>query len=185
MAKTQIKKLVQGPLTAAAQDEEGNALPPVVTFKFPDDTEQSLDLSTLSPDVIMRLAIHGASQKIGDSFAGAASEENPLAYAKGRVADVMKQLQNAEWRVTVAGGPRATLLARALARITGEDLEDCIEVVENLEDEQKKALRKDPRIKQASADIKLEDAQKAKERAAAAGGVDNADAQADLGSLFS
>lgn len=180
---TQIKKLVQGPLTASPAEA------PAVIFKLPptvngdgetvDGKTFLLSLENLSEDIITRLALHGLSQKVGDSFAGAGEEPNPLKYAEERIIETYEQLRKGEWRVTVAGGPRASLLARALARVTGHSLEEAIEVVEGLDDEQKKAIRKDPAIKKASADIKLEDAQKAKERAEGAAGEGS-----DLAGLF-
>ena len=53
----------------------------------------TFDLSKVSPDNVIRLALHGASQKIGDSYAGAKdSGEDPVAYAKAAIADTIKQL---------------------------------------------------------------------------------------------
>lgn len=182
-------KSVSGPLTTAVDDAPG------VVIKFPDESLLSLVLEKLSESVVTRLAVHGLSQKLGDSFAGAASEENPLTYAKERVAAVIKQLTDGEWRVTGAGGPRVTLLARALARATGQTLEAAIEVLTEKEaeldnEETKKAdnpwkqwqanLRSQPAVKKATSDIKLEDATKA-----AAAAPDAKTQQADLGALFS
>ena len=182
---TQVKKVVQGPFTALERDDDGNDLEPGVTFVV-DGEEHTILLSELPESVVTRLAVHGISQKVGDSYASAASVEDmtPLAYAKKQIAETIQQLRGGEWRVTVAGGPKATLLARALARVTGRTLEESISAVENLNDEQKKAYRKDPRIVAASAEIKLEDAQKAKERAANRAGQTDAEPTVDLGSAF-
>lgn len=173
---TQIKKTVSGPLTA---NEDGM---PAVTFDFPDDSQIVAEFGKLPEEVQIRLGVHGLAQKLGDSFSGAGKEENPLGYAKRRVSEVLAQLTAGDWRVTGEGGTRASLLARALSRVHGSDVEDCINVIDGMDDEAKKKLRKDPRIVQATADIKLEDAQAAKERAGKTT-TDEA-ATVDLGSLF-
>ncbi len=174
---TQIKKVVSGPLTANVEEPAG------VVFQYPDGKSISVLLSELSQDMITRLAVHGISQKLGDAYASASKQENPLGWAKEQVQEGLKQLKEGDWRVTTAGGPRATLLARALARATGNELDAAIEVVDGLDDDQRKALHKDPAIKQAKAAIKLEDAQKAAERAKGATAEEGSGA--DLGAMFS
>lgn len=188
MSKT-FSKSVSGPLTATPDGEAA------VAITFPDDSVLGLALSKLSAAVVTRLAIHGLSQKLGDSYASASSQENPLAFAKERVKSVIEQLLAGEWRVTAEGGPRVTLLARALARATGQTVDAAVEVLANkqaeLDNEGKKLadnpwkqfqkqLRGQPAIAAAIAAIELEDAQ------AAAAAAPKADAQSvDLGKLFS
>lgn len=185
---SKFSKKVFGPLTGNVED--GAA----VAITFPDESILALGLEKLSEAVVTRLAVHGLSQKLGDSFAGAASEDNPLTYAKERVAAVIEQLLAGDWRVTGVGGPRVTLLARALARATGQTVEAAVEVLTDKEaeldnGETKKAdnpwkqwqasLRGQPAVKAATSEIKLEDAKKA------AATAPSADAQeADLGELF-
>ena len=196
----QIKKIVLGPLTRAEEepalkgtDYEGTV--PAneragVIFVFPkradEDKPRALrfDLENIGTETLTRLAVHGMSQKLGDSFAGAANEADPLKFAEESIDAVWKQLQSGEWRATGgAGGPKASMLAKALSRVMGRDLEECIEVVDGMTDEDKKKLRKDPRIKQASADIRLEEAQAARERAGKQAQEAGGDT-GDLGSLF-
>jgi len=165
---TQIKKVVAGVLTANPEAKPG------VIFTLPDGKQFAIALGDLPPTVVTRLAVHGLSQKIGDSYAGASEAESPLAYARGAIEETIKQLLAGDWRVAAAGGgPRATLLARALARVTGKALEDSIGVVDNLTDDAKKELRANPAIKASTAAIKLEDqaaqAEKLKKVAAAGG----------------
>ena len=184
---TQIKKNVFGPLTTSADSD------PAVKIVFPDGSEHVSRLSDFKPEVVIRLALHGLSQKLGDSYAGAADEENPLGYAKESVTDVHGQLVNGDWRVTGTGGSRITLLARALARATGQTVEAAqgvIDVKAEYGDDGKpseagkaflKAVRADAAIKAAVAEIKLEDAQKAKAKLGATG--EKADVST-LGALF-
>lgn len=117
-----------------------------VTFQFDDGAEQVFRLSDCSPDIASRLALHGASQKIGDSYAGAGEADDPLGYAKASVEQVIAQLVAGDWRVAAVGGPRVTDLATALSRATGQSIEAATETVNEMDNGQKKALRKHPKI---------------------------------------
>lgn len=189
---TQIKKTVTGPMTAI---EDG---PAGVLIQFPDEASASLKLSDLKPEVVQRLAIHGLSQKLGDSYAGAAKVEGetPLAFAKRRVAEVIQQLLNGEWRVTTEGGPRVTELAKGLARATGKTVEEAVQALADkqaeLDNEEKKKadnpwkqwsaeLRAQPAVDEAIKAIRLEEAQ----AAAAKKPAEAAKPTIDLGGMFS
>lgn len=130
------------------------------------DLKQVPGAESLDPNVMAgRLAIHGASQKIGDSYAGVAKETDPLAMAKANVKDTIAQIYAGTWRVNAGGGPRVNDLAVAMARVTGEPLEGddgTIAFVAAMSDDDKKAMRKKPKIAAALAAIAAE---KAAERA--------------------
>lgn len=182
MAK-QISKVVSGVLTARADAEPG------VQFVGPDGAVLgALNVSQLSDDVKTRLIVHAISQKVGDSYAGAGDADDPVAFSKSAISETIAQLLAGEWRVSAgAAGPRATLLARALARVTGKTVEEAMSVLENLDDAgdagkaKVKAIRAMDAVKAATAAIKLEDqkaAQAKLEAQAAKGG--NADSLAAL-----
>ena len=62
-----------------------------------------------------RLAMHGYSQKVGDSYAGAETIEESASRAQA----VIDQLLAGEWsqaRASGTGAPRTTMLAEALSR---------------------------------------------------------------------
>ena len=146
----------------------------VLTIKFANDTVLVVRLTDIPEATIGQLAMHGLSQKIGDSYAGADSIDE-ASTAAGRVAEDLKA---GNWSVRVAGSgaPRVTLLAEALAKLTNNSMEDSLEAVNELNDDQKKALRKDDRVKEAIAEIKYE---RAKAKAAEASGD-----QPDLAALL-
>lgn len=179
----QIKKQVSGPFTAG----DGPQGAPGVAFTSGEESIAAITLADLPADIVTRLAVHGLSQKIGDSYAGAASAERPFAYAVEAIKETIAQLVKGEWRVAaVGGGPRATLLARAIARATGAALDSIMATIAGKEEELSeddykaflKALRADPAVKQATAAIKLEDAAAEAERAKGATG------ESQLGALF-
>ncbi len=109
-------------------------------------------LSDLPQEIIVQLALHGLSQKGGDSYAGAKAataelDIEPEAWAKGQVESVLEQLRAGNWAVrTGGGGAQVTDLARAIAEATGEAVESCVERVAESDKETKAALRKHPEI---------------------------------------
>ena len=130
----------------------------VVRFTFANEKVLTFDPMKVTPEIGTSLMLHGASQKIGDSFAG--SDTVDEAYEEA--AEVLEQLYAGQWKAARAvGEPRTGLLVEALARISGKDGATCKLAVETMADEARKALRNDPRIKQAIAEINLERAKKA------------------------
>lgn len=145
MAKQQIaKKTVD---TSAA----------VVAFAFTNGKELTAALDGLAEDVLKRLALHGLSQKLGDAYAGAESVDDAYEAA----ADVYETLKGGKWTERTAGEPRTSSLVEALFRVMdgAQELDACKAVVENMDDEQRKALRAQPAIKAALANIAAEKAQ--------------------------
>lgn len=131
-----------------------------ITFEETNDTLEA-DLNNLPGDIVQRLAMHGLSQKLGDSYAGVDAAE---AFEKAKA--VLDELQKGEWSTRVAAaGPRTTQLAEALASVTGKTVEEAAGIVENMDDDQKKDLRKHPHIKAALADIRAQAAKEAAEKA--------------------
>lgn len=148
------------------------------------------DLSKVSQDMLLHLALHGAKQKIADSYAGAKeSGTDPLTYAKAAVKETTLQLYSKEnggtdtWSVTRSGtgAPRTTFLVQAFSESSGKSLEEAQEIVGSLTDEEKTALGKKPKIAAIVAGLKAKaavakaeelqkkaDAAEAAEKAAAA-----------------
>lgn len=148
-------------------------------------SRDTFDLSKVSPAMLIHLALHGAKQKIADSYAGAKeSGTNPLAYAKEAVRDTIAQLYSTEhggkdtWSVgrTGSGAPRTTFLVQAFAEASGQSIEAAQEVVGALSDEEKTALGKKPKIAAIVARLKAEAAvRKAEELAKKADAAEKAE----------
>lgn len=161
----------------------GSAVAEIVAleFRFDDETSEQFRLSDCDEDTKTRLAWHGASQKHGDSYAGAADAADPVEFARQAVRDVAAQLYAGEWRATSVGGPRVTDLAAAMARVSGKTVEECTAKLGEMTDTQKKAARKMPKIAAALAAIALEKAAKKAERLAEkAGDEEDSDLEALL-----
>ncbi len=142
-----------------------------VSIDFVNDSNLTVSLTDLPDEIKTRLACHGLSQKLGDSYAGAESVDDAYASAC-RVRD---ELLAGNWsapRASGGGAIRTTLLAEALARVATVGLrstnpnadeitvEQAREVLEEMDDDDKKSLRKDAGIQKVIAEIKLERATK-------------------------
>jgi hypothetical protein len=98
--------------------------------------------------------MHGASQKLGDSYAS----------AKGSVADGVASLKrtidtltSGNWTAGRSDGetkPRTTELAQALAEIKGVDIATAQAAVENADEDKRKAWRGHPKVKAVIASIR-------------------------------
>lgn len=141
----------------------------VVTFAFGNGTSLTLDLATLSDEMRDNLMIHGALQKIGDSYASAGGD---YAFAIASAEKVMENLQAGNWgNVRAAGEGKAKTgeLASALAALQGKDVAEVAAALEAATDEQRKALRAHPAVKAKIASLRAEKAAEALAKAGDAG----------------
>lgn len=135
----------------------------VITIRFEETNEElQCNINDIPAEIISRLAMHGLSQKLGDSYAGADAGES---FARANA--VAGDLKDGNWSTRVAAsGPRTTQLAEALAAATGKSLEEAASKLETLDDDAKKGLRAHPQIKVELAKIKAVKAQEAAAKAA-------------------
>ena len=146
-----------------------------VTVKFMDDSVLDVKLADLSEEMIVHLALHGLSQKLGDAYSG----EKDLVVAFGKAKAVAKRLIENNWKAVRegGGGGRITDLAKALAAVTGRDLAEVVERIELMDKDEKKNLR-------AHAQIKVKLAEITAARAAEAAAKAEPEAEVDLGAMF-
>ena len=123
-----------------------------VTFTFASGEIITARLDALPNDIVRQLALHGLSQKIGDSYA------NGDVVPYDAASNVYSMLQTGSWKVAVNSGGQ---LAQALCDVTGKELDECKEVLSAMDDKAKKLLRQNPEIGKALAAIKLAAAEKA------------------------
>lgn len=135
-----------------------------VTFLFSDGSEQACNLSELPPEMVKQLALHGASAKLGDAYAGAGDVEeeggDPIAWAKSVVASGWASLKAALWSVRAEGGVRVTVLAQAVAAVYNITAEQAAEKLSEMSEEKKKALSANPKVAAKVAGLKAEAAMK-------------------------
>ena len=121
-----------------------------ITFEFSDGRTLSIAVSELTPEMATRAAMHGLSQKGGDSYAGAESVDEAYDACESTLAALRGP--NGTWstRTVGEGGARGTMLVEALYRATkheGKTMDDCEQLVADMSDEQKKGIRNIPAIK--------------------------------------
>lgn len=102
----------------------------------------------------VRLALHGISQKVGDSFADAKGDV-ALAYAAAK--DTIGQLKSGVWSDRGTSDEETpTLVCEAVSRAFNRELAKVTVGWAKLDDAQKKAFRADERVKSAMLDIRAE-----------------------------
>lgn len=144
---------------------------------FSDGSESEVSLESLPANIVRLLALHGLSQKLGDSYA---SVKGNVGEAKEKYEGVLTQLRAGEWRKTRAEGgegqTKVTELAAAIARFRNAPIEKANAVIAAATPEQKKAWQANAQIKAIIATIRAEKAAakaaKAQEGAGEAGSTD-------------
>lgn len=158
MAKKRIdreKNIESGTVTFTVI-ETGAKLECDVTKLFP----QYADFS----EVQRQAVIHAINAKVGDSAA------NPKEDALTVMTSTWENVLAGDWNVrgTGEGSTRTTLLAEAVQRVTGQEMDAVTEKLNSMSDEEKKALRDHAAVKAMMTTIKAERAQAAAKAAAKA-----------------
>lgn len=138
-----------------------------VKFAFTDGVIVEQILSDLPDSIVRQLALHGLSQKGGDSYSGADSVEE----ARGLLQKVLENLKNGNWSAARAAGEggKVTDLARALAEVTGKDLGEVVTKLDEMSKADKMARRKHPAVAAVIARLANERALKKAQEAEKAG----------------
>lgn len=127
-----------------------------LVFTFANGGKVAIDPAKISDDIREQLVMHGLTQKIRDSFAGAKGDAN---YAQAQAEGVVEALLAGEWNRRGGGAFGGNLLAEAVARIKGIEVGEAREKLGALTDDQRDALKKSPSVKKMILTIKAERAQ--------------------------
>lgn len=132
----------------------------LLELSFGNGKKLEFDSNKVSDEMKKQLMLHGASQKIGDSFAGVKGN-----FVEGvqNAQDTIDQLYAGVWKADREGDarPRLAELAAAIARIKNVPLEAAAAAVEKGTDEQRKAWRSNAKVKAVIAQIRAEKAAEA------------------------
>jgi hypothetical protein len=132
---------------------------------FGDGTKREINLGEIPSHIVTQLAMHGLSQKLGDSYA---SVKGNVQRAIELFDTTLDQLKRGEWakaRGEGEGGARVTELAEAIARFKSVPIEKAQQVVAAATDENIKAWKASPKLKAVIAQIRAEKAAKRAEEA--------------------
>lgn len=149
-------------------------------FNFSDGSKRDIATSSFSPEIQARAALQGLISRVRQSY----NDADTVGQAIEAYDETVALLSQGTWTQRGSSGPRITILVEALSRLTGRTIAECEDVVNGILDDadeekskaQMAALRNDPKVKQAMAQIRLE-------RAAAAAEAPQEN-QLNLGALF-
>lgn len=111
-----------------------------VTWYFADGAMARLRTANFPPEIQQRLMLHGIAQKFGDSYASATT----VMEARNNFDTLVAQLMGGDWeRKRTPGDGAGSLLARAIAEVTGESVADVKKLIEGLTAAERKALELD------------------------------------------
>ena len=131
----------------------------IIYFRFSNGTTLELDMKEVPDETVRLLAFHGASQKVGDSFAGVKGNFSEGITNAQQVIDLLKQ---GEWSAErEGGGPRLAELAEAISRIKGVPIEKVKAAVEAATPEERSNWRSNAGVKAEVAKLRAEKAQAA------------------------
>ena len=125
-------------------------------------------LDELKPEIVTRLALHGLSQKLGDSAASFSKEEN-FHGAFGAMQGTADNLLQGVW--AAKGGSGTSDLAQAIAELQDIEIEEAEAAIARMDEDTLKEFKSHPEIK-----LKIAEIQKAR----LAAQVDKAPSLADM-----
>ena len=120
-------------------------------FAFAHGAELNVSLSSLTPEIVTQLALHGMRQKIADSYAGADTSHDAEIAAKA----VANMLMEGAWTRarSLHGGDLLTAIINLTPDQTEEEVRDAYNAAN---DDTRKEWAKHPAIKAEVARLKLE-----------------------------
>ena len=140
----------------------------VVTFTFGNGEVRTLDLAELSEETQQDLMVHGALQKIGDSYSSAAGD---YGFGIAQAEKTIQNLRDGNWgtpRTAGEGKQKIGELATALAALQGVDPAVVTAALEAATEDQRKAFRAHPAVKLKIAELRAAKAAEALAKANAA-----------------
>lgn len=137
--------------------------PNVVQFILGNGLKVEADLTAMAGGMVEQLALHGLSQKVGDSAAGF-SKAGDYSGAFGAMQQVVDNLYAGQWSTRGQGGGVSDLV-QAIAELRGVELDAAQAAVDAMDEDQLKRVTSHPQIKAKVADIKAMRLAKAAENA--------------------
>lgn len=116
-----------------------------VTFYVRNGQAYVFDLAKVSPEILIRLALHGAAQKIGDS-AASLEEEGDIFEA---IEETGERVTRGEWDAERAKGEFSGIsdLIRAVMAVTGKDAETVRATLKKMSPAEKTQLKGNSKVK--------------------------------------
>ena len=121
-----------------------------VRYVLGNGVEVQACLDDYSEETVLRLTLHGLSQKVGDAASGF-SKERDFHGAFGSMQNVEDNLRRGIWASRAGGG--TSDLVQVLAELQGCELEAAQAAVDKMDEDVLKTVKSNPTIKKALADL--------------------------------
>lgn len=139
-------RVVKFPESAKVKKEilELEGKPHGVRFDFKNGESVTVTIDQIVQwNLLERFAVHGASQKFGDAYAG----DKDVDDAFESFSEVLTVAAAGKWsEETVGGGGGSSVLLKALVELTGKTIEEVRTILGGTSQKEKLGLRQDPRI---------------------------------------
>lgn len=123
-----------------------------VKFHFSNGEIVTVDLEQFPLDTITKLAIHGLSQKLGDSYASANDKGMSIQDCVDVVTEMVGRLEHGDW--DTSGSRGVSIMAEAIAVLLDKDIRQCADLIAGMTDAERGAMSKRPDVKAEVARIK-------------------------------
>lgn len=125
-----------------------------VRFQFEDENQTTVVVSIkdLPENILHSAMLHGLSQKLGDAYAANEGVEDAI----NKFNTLLDSLKEGNWNPGRTGETSQAALIEAFSRAVAKPLDECKDLIEGMDKERIKALRKHPDIQRALTEIKLE-----------------------------
>lgn len=127
---------------------DGNTL----TFHWADETTTVFTPEDFSPEIQHRALMAGLGHKLGDAYSGSKGD---VRTAQMMQLDVATGLKEGDWNRKGGGFSSGGIWVEALAQAAGEDIEKALAAWNEMDDETKASIRKQPQVKLAKAEIEM------------------------------
>lgn len=131
--------------------------PTLLTAEWSDGNTEVYTIDDMPDHIIAQLAWHGLKQKMFDAHAGAAKNGWSVAECRQISEEVYVNLQAGSWGAERSGS--GGWIIEAIADVFDVEVEDARETWSGFDEETKKAVRNDPKIKAWKAERELAKAQ--------------------------
>lgn len=139
-------RIVKFPESAKVKKEilELDGKPHGVRFDFKNGESSTVTIDEIVKwNLLERFAVHGASQKFGDAYAG----DKDVDDAFESFSEVLQVAAAGKWSEETAGsGGGSSVLLKALVELTGKTIEEVRTILSETSQKEKLGLRQDPRV---------------------------------------
>ena len=123
-----------------------------VRFNVSNGETVDVDVTTFPEDIQTKLAIHGLSQKLGDSYASASDKGMSIQDCVDGVNEIVRSMAAGNWSATGSSG--VSIMAEAIAVLLDKDIRQCADLIQGMTADERGAMSKRPDVKAEVARIK-------------------------------